>query len=33
MDQQGIMPRTEAQALLDEVMPRLKRWRKPATVA
>ena len=30
MAQQGIMPAPQARALLEDVLPRLKRWRTPA---
>jgi hypothetical protein len=29
MDTQGIMPASQARALLADVLPRLKRWRTP----
>jgi hypothetical protein len=32
MAKQGIMPETKARALLTEVMPRLRRWRREAGV-
>lgn len=33
MAKQGIMPAAQAQALLTDVMPKLKRWRAPAGVS
>jgi len=33
MDQQHIMPEPQARALLTDVLPRLRRWKVPATSA